>query len=328
MSDETESQDAFESGIDMSVDLCGIRLKNPTILASGVLGISRDLLVRAGRSGAGAVTIKSVSLKPRKGHNNPIVVAYEAGLMNAVGYANPGLEYAVKEFSAIDELDVPVFASAIGRNEDEFAEVVEGLMPCGFTAVEIPLSCPHTPGYGLLAGHGTPEATYKIVQVIRTVTAKPIFIKVSPNIVGLGDVCRAAVEGGADGITAINTLGPGMMINIETRQPVLDFGVGGISGAALRPIAVRCVYDIALALKSFERKVPIIGLGGISTGRHLLEIMMAGATGVGIGTAVYTRGVEVFEKVCSEAGLECDFLGIERFSDIIGTASRIGSVEQ
>lgn len=324
MSDgSTQSEQVQDEAADISVDLCGIKLRNPTILASGILGVSRDLLARVARCGVGAVTIKSISIEPRKGHRNPIVVAFDAGLMNAVGYSNPGIEYAVKEFSEVGELEVPVFASVVGQQEEEFAQVVEKLMPCGFAAVEIPLSCPHTPGYGLLAGHGTPEATYKIAQAVRSVTAKPIFVKVSPNIPGLGEVCQAAVEGGADGITGVNTLGPGMMINVETRQPVLDFGVGGVSGPALRPIAVRCVYDIFVALQKFERRVPIIGLGGISTGRHALEIVMAGASAVGVGTAVMQRGLKVFDKICNEMLIECEQLKIRGLSDIVGAAHAV-----
>lgn len=304
--------------LDLSVDLCGIALRNPMVLASGVLGVSRDLLARVAAAGAGAVTIKSISLQPRKGHRNPTVMAFEAGLLNAVGYSNPGIEYAIKEFDGVGELPVPVFASAIGQHEDEFAQVVERLMPCGFAAVEIPLSCPHTPGYGLLAGHGTPDATRKIAQAVRTVTAKPIFIKVSPNTPALAEICCAAVEGGADGITAVNSLGPGMMINIETAHPVLDFGFGGVTGPALRPIAVRCVYDIALALRRYERKVPIIGTGGVSTARHVIEMMMAGATAVGIGSAVYHRGLDVFGRILDELEPECDHLRVGALAEVIG----------
>jgi dihydroorotate dehydrogenase (NAD+) catalytic subunit len=306
--------------LDTAVDLCGIRLRNPLVLASGVLGVSRDLLARMAGLGLGAATIKSISLRPRKGHHNPTVLAFEAGLMNAVGYSNPGIDYAVKEFAGAGELPVPVFASAIGQAPEEFARVVERLMPCGFAAVEIPLSCPHTPGYGLLADQGTPEATLKITQAVRAVTAKPIFVKVSPNLPALADVCLAAVQGGADGITAVNSLGPGMLINIETAQPVLDFGVGGVSGPALRPIAVRCVYDIALALRSVERHVPIIGVGGVSTARHVIEMMMAGASAVGIGSAVYARGLEVFDVILRELEVEAEVLDIAALRDIIGRA--------
>ena len=281
--------------VDLSTELCGVRLQNPTVLASGILGTSKGMLKAVALTGAGAVTIKSLSLEPLPGHNNPIVIGFEAGMLNAVGYANPGIKEGVKEFSNLKEVGVPVIASIIGRDVGDFMKVLEGLRGLDFAAVEVSLSCPHTPGYGMLAGQNTPEATKEIVSVVRKGTGLPLLVKLSPNIPEIGRVARAAEEAGADGITAVNTLGPGMLINIEARQPILDFKVGGVSGPALRPIALRCVYDIYKTVK-----IPILGVGGISTGRHAIEMLMAGAYAVGIGTAVYSRGIEVFGKVCQE----------------------------
>ena len=281
--------------VDLSTELCGVRLQNPTVLASGILGTSKGMLKAVALTGAGAVTIKSLSLEPLPGHNNPIVIGFEAGMLNAVGYANPGIKEGVKEFSNLKEVGVPVIASIIGRDVRDFMKVLEGLRGLDFAAVEVSLSCPHTPGYGMLAGQNTPEATKEIVSVVRKGTGLPLLVKLSPNIPEIGRVARAAEEAGADGITAVNTLGPGMLINIEARQPILDFKVGGVSGPALRPIALRCVYDIYKTVK-----IPILGVGGISTGRHAIEMLMAGAYAVGIGTAVYSRGIEVFGKVCQE----------------------------
>jgi len=305
---------------DISVELCGIRLANPTILASGVLGLSRELLARAAEAGAGAVTIKSVSREPREGHRGPTVIAYEAGLLNAVGYSNPGVQEAVREFAGAGSLPVPVFASVIGRDADEFAAVAARLMECGFAALEIPLSCPHTPGFGMLAGHSTPEATERITRAVRGVTERPVFVKISPNVAAVGELVLAALEGGADGISAVNTMGPGMIISVEARRPVLHFKAGGVSGPALRPIAVRCVYDARAAMLRAGRLAPIIGIGGVSTGRHALEMMMAGASAVGIGTGIYLRGLDVFRKVASELREECRRLGISSLSDIVGAA--------
>ena len=315
MPDEPKSPD-----VDISVSLCGLRLSNPIILASGVLGMSRDLLLRVAEAGAGAATIKSVSLEPREGHCNPTVIAYEAGMLNAIGYANAGVEEARREFHDVGELPIPIIASAIGQDADEFAAVAERLMGCGFAALELPLSCPHTPGFGILAGHSTPEATESITRTVRQATDRPIFVKLSPNVPALGELVLAALEGGADGISAVNTLGPGMIINLETRLPVLDFGVGGISGPALRPVAVRCVYDAAAAMHDARREAPIIGIGGVSTGRHALEMIMAGATAVGIGTGVYQRGMDVFSKVAEELSDECRRLGVKSLAEIRGAA--------
>ena len=299
----------------LSVDLCGIKLSNPTILPSGFLGTSRSLLKRVADNGAGAVTIKSVSLEPREGHKNPTVVTFEAGMLNAVGYSNPGVEETVKEFSNIDEVTVPVIASVIGTDANDFVRVVEELAETKFAAIELPLSCPHTPGFGLLAGQGTPETTKEIVSAVRKTSKLPIFVKLSPNIPEIGNLAKAAEDAGADAITAVNTLGPGMIINIEAQKPVLSYKVGGVSGDALRPIATRCVYDIYESVK-----IPIIGVGGISTGRHAIEMIMAGATAIGIGTAIYQRGMYVFQKVCHEIESWMSDNGFNNINEMVGIA--------
>lgn len=305
---------------DISVRMCGMHLRNPTVLASGVLGVSRDMIARVAEAGAGAAVIKSISPEPREGHHNPTVIAYEAGLLNAVGYSNPGMEVAAHEFHDMAELPVPVFASAVGRNAGEFAQVAETLSTCGFAAIELPLSCPHTPGYGTLAGHGTPAATEEITRAVRGAVDLPIFVKLSPNLPAIGELALAAVEGGADGISAVNSLGPGMVIDLETREPILDFKVGGVSGPALRPVAVRCVYDVVTALQRAGYDVPVIGIGGVATGRDALEMVMAGAAAVGVGTAVYNRGVEVFERVARELCNLCAKLGIRSLEEVRGAA--------
>lgn len=307
---------------DLSVDLCGIRLRNPVILASGVLGLSKDLIRHVAECGAGAAVIKSVSLEPRLGHKNPTVIAYEAGMLNAVGYSNPGVEEAVREFEGIGELPIPVFASAIGHDADEFAEVTARLMPCGFAAVEIPLSCPHTPGYGVLAGHSTPEATERIARAVRQATDRPVFVKLSPNVPAIGELALAAIAGGADGVSAVNSMGPGMLIDVDTAEPVLDFAVGGVTGPALRPVAVRCVYDVAGALRKAGLEAPVIGIGGVASGRDALEMIMAGATAVGVGTAVYQRGAEVFGRIAGELAELCGRLGIRSLEDVRGKAHK------
>lgn len=299
----------------LRTDICGIRLDNPTILASGILGVTKASLANCIRNGAGAVTMKSISKEPRKGHNNPIIITFEAGMMNAVGYSNPGLLEAKKEFSDLHEVKGPVIASVIGTTPEEFAQMVRDFVTDDFAAVELPLSCPHTPGFGTLAGQGTPEATYDITKAAVKETKLPVFVKISPNTQSLGDVAKAAERAGAGAITCGNTLGPGMVIDIRTRQPILDFKVGGISGPALRPIAVRCVYDIYKSVK-----IPIIGVGGIQTGRDAIEMIMAGASAVGIGTGVYYRGPEVFRLICREMEEFMQQEGIRDIKEIIGAA--------
>lgn len=299
--------------INLSVNLCNIPLSNPTILASGILGTTKALLRRVARNGAGAVTIKSISKEPREGHKNPTVITFEAGMLNAVGYSNPGVDAASREFANLQDVSVPVIASVIGTEKDDFVHVVEGLARTQFSAIEIPLSCPHTPGFGLLAGQGTPEATFAITSAVRKVTKLPIFIKLSPNIPEICTIAKAAEDAGADAISAVNSMGPGMIINIEAQKPILSFKVGGVTGDALRPIAIRCVYDLYKAIK-----IPIIGIGGISTGRHAIEMMMAGASAVGIGTAVYSRGIDVFKKICEEMSQWMQENGFDNVNSIVG----------
>ncbi|NOX71095.1 MAG: dihydroorotate dehydrogenase [Candidatus Micrarchaeota archaeon] len=299
----------------LGIEISGIRLGNPTVLASGILGTSRKMLERVIENGAGAVTTKSISLERRDGHNNPTVIEFDAGLMNAVGYSNPGAIDAASEFSDMQKLDAPAFVSIIGKEPGDFAKVAKMMENKGFSAIEIPLSCPHTPGFGTLAGQDTPEKTYEITKAVVKSTNLPVFVKISPNIKNIGDVAQAAERAGASAITAVNTMGPGMIINIDARKPVLDFKVGGVSGPALKPVAVRCVYDVYESVK-----IPIIGTGGIMSGKDAIEMIMAGAACVGIGSAVYYRGIDVFGKITAEIEKWMDKNGYNNIREMIGAA--------
>jgi dihydroorotate dehydrogenase (NAD+) catalytic subunit len=304
--------------VKLEVELAGLKLKNPTILASGILGISKKMLLSVVKAGAGAVTTKSITIKPREGHKNPVLIqTSEETFLNAVGYSNPGLEESKKEFEGLSNFPVPVIGSLVGSDAEEFAYLAENVKEIGFKAIEIVLSCPHTPGFGMLAGQGTPEVTEEITSAVRSKTKLPLFVKVSPNIMCLGDVVKAAKKAGADGITAVNTLGPGMAIDIETAKPILDFKVGGMSGPAIRPIAVRCVYDIYESVK-----IPIIGVGGIITGKDAVEMMMAGASAISIGTGIYYRELDIFKKVCDEMSEFMKSHGYSNLKEIVGLAHR------
>jgi len=298
--------------------LAELKLKNPTILPAGFLGISKKILERVTKSGAGAVTTKSITIKPREGHNNPVFIqATKESFLNAVGYSNPGLKAAKKEFEDLKNFPVPIIGSLVGCDAKEFSYLAENVNDIGFKAIEIVLSCPHTPGYGLMAGQGTPEATEEITSEVRKKTKLPLFVKLSPNIMNIGNVAKAAEKRGADGITAVNTLGPGMIIDVETAKPVLGFKFGGMSGPAIKPIAIRCIYDIYESVK-----IPIIGVGGITTGKDAIEMMMAGATAVGIGTGIYYRGWDIFKKVCDEIIEFLESHGYSDIKEIIGIAHR------
>jgi dihydroorotate dehydrogenase (NAD+) catalytic subunit len=301
--------------IQLSSELCGIRMANPLILASGILGVTKDSLKNVARNGAGAVTIKSVSREPRKGHETPIVLTDGEAMINAVGYSNPGLSEAKREFSGLSDVGVPVIASIIGENADEFAYMAENFLHSGFAAVELPLSCPHTPGYGMLAGHGTPEAAGQITRAVKKKTRLPVIVKLSPSAQALGDVARAAERAGADAINMGNTAGPGMLIDARARRPVLGFGFGGLSGPAIKAIAVRCVYDVYEAVR-----IPVIGTGGVTTGTDAAEMLMAGASAIGIGSAIHYRGIDALRKISGELSSFMKEEGFAEVREMVGIA--------
>jgi dihydroorotate dehydrogenase (NAD+) catalytic subunit len=216
-------------------------------------------------------------------------------MMNAVGYANPGIEEVCKEYADLSDVKCPVIGSALGETPDEFAYVVSRMGKLPVCAIELPLSCPHTPGFGLLSGHTSPKEAAKITKAAKKATKKPIIIKLSPSIPNVGEVAHAVEKAGADAINCGNSVGPGMIIDIETGKPVLGFGMGGVHGPAIRPLAVRCVFDIYEAVK-----IPIIGCGGITTGRDAIEMIEVGATAVGVGTATYYRGEKALALIADE----------------------------
>jgi dihydroorotate dehydrogenase (NAD+) catalytic subunit len=280
----------------LPIDLCGVSLRTPFVLASGILGTSPGLLARAARLGAGAVTAKSAGPLPRRGHRNPIVVDWGGGLINAVGLPNPGAERQAELLAeakmTLQPLGVPLIASIFAGTPQEFAAVARTVLRARPDLLELNISCPNVHD-----DFGQPFAAscagaVSVVEAVRPVCDVPLFAKLAPNVPDMG---RIAAGVGADGITAINTM-PGMVIDVESGCPVLTNRSGGLSGPAIRPIAVRCIYEIAEAVPG----VPIIGTGGVATGRDAVELIMAGATAVGVGSAVYLRGLEVFQNLTRE----------------------------
>ncbi len=306
-------------GPDLSVSLAGVPLRNPLVLASGIWGSGAGTLVRAGRAGAGAVTSKSCSVLPRKGHPNPTVLSWGHGLINAVGLSNPGAEAERDELvRAREDLrasGAALIVSVFGDSPEAFAETVRILEPVGADLVEVNISCPNVHSEFGRPFALEPAAAAQVTEAVRREHAGPLFVKLSPNTSDLVDVARAVVSAGADGLTAINTLGPGMVIDLHARRPILANVTGGVSGPAIRPIAVRCVYEIAQALD-----VPIIGTGGVSSGADALEMIMAGATAVGIGSALETDGEEIFGRVLREIAALMSELGVATLDEIRGCA--------
>jgi dihydroorotate dehydrogenase (NAD+) catalytic subunit len=285
--------------VDLSTTLCGVRLPNPTVLASGILGLSHEVMARVARGGAGAITTKSCSIRPRPGHHNPTVLDWGYGLINAVGLSNPGVEVMVEEISAakalLAKLGVPLIASIFADTIYDFGTAARFISEAEPDLIEVNISCPNVDAQYLQMFAADPYVAAQVTHRVKLNTAIPVLVKLSPNVTDVVGIAKAVTEAGADGITAINSLGPGIILDIETRRPVLAHGTGGVSGPAMRPIAVRCVRDICRAVN-----VPVLAVGGVTTGRDVIEMILVGATAVGIGSAVAYRGIGIFHEMCDE----------------------------
>ncbi len=273
--------------------LCGMKLKSPFILASGVWGCSAGTMIRAAKEGAGAVTSKSCSLEPREGHRNPTVVRVsECITMNAVGLSNPGVGEEIEELKiAIKESASPVIASIVGKKVEDYAEVARRISAAKPAMIEANISCPNVLREGKMFAASEQDAA-EVTRAVKAATRIPVSMKISPNVTDIASIAKACEAAGADSITAINTVS-GMIIDPVARKPVLTNKIGGMSGPAIKPVALRCVYQISKAVG-----IPIIGTGGISTGKDAAEMLMAGATAVGVGTACYEGGT--FTRLNSE----------------------------
>ncbi|MHA1302773.1 MAG: dihydroorotate dehydrogenase [Candidatus Heimdallarchaeaceae archaeon] len=297
-----------------------IHLRNPLILASGVLGTSYSSLERLYKGGLGAVVTKSIGPKPRDGNPNPSVFFLSEinSAVNSVGLANPGYKAYKEEIEILVKNSIPTIVSIFGGNVAEFIEVLEGLDDISFLGFELNLSCPNTEKEGLAVGTD-PELVYSIVHELRKRTTKPLWVKLTPNITNINEVAEAAIKGGCSALVAINTL-KAMVIDIYSRKPVLGYKRGGLSGAAIKPIGVRYVYDL---YEQFGKDVPIIGVGGISSGHDIVEYLLAGASAVEIGTAIgvaYPENkVKFFKQQIRKYMVSQE---VESISDLIGGAHR------
>jgi dihydroorotate dehydrogenase (NAD+) catalytic subunit len=275
--------------IELNVGIGKITLDNPTMLAAGIMGSAASSLRRIMSCGAGAVVTKSVGLLPREGHPGPVLAEVTGGYLNALGLPNMGLAFLdeLETLSTEDERK-PIIVSLFGDCPDDFVELAEKF--CQYAdALELNLSCPHAQGYGIEVG-SEPAAVEAITNSVSRHVDLPIWVKLTPNVTDITALGQAAEKGGADAVVAINTV-KGMAIDVESARPVLGNVFGGLSGSAIKPIAVKCVYDLYSALT-----IPIIGVGGISNYEDALEFIMAGARAVQIGSAV-ARDLSIFEHV-------------------------------
>jgi len=275
----------------VAIQVAGIDLRNPTMLAAGVLGLSGPALRSVWEAGAGAVVTKSLAVKPRGGYSNPTMVDVGCGFLNAMGLPNPGVEEFVEEVEAARRGgEMVIVASVFGDAPPNFAEAASVMENAGVDGVELNVSCPHVKATGMELGQD-PSILAKVVRAVKDAVHIPVFTKLTPNTAHLKELARTVEWAGGDGIVAVNTL-RAMAIDVETGRPVLGNKIGGLSGPALKPVALRCVYEIAQTVK-----IPIIGCGGVTNWRDAIEFLLAGASAVQIGSAIAYRELTVFNEV-------------------------------
>ncbi len=265
--------------------------------------------------GAGGVVSKSIGVEPKEGYSNPTVVELDHGILNAMGLPNPGIYQYGKEIDLLKKLKIPIIGSIFGSTSKEFVVLANKIEKFGVNAIELNMSCPHAKGYGLEIGSDSKlvkEITFKVKES----TKLPVFIKLSSNLPSIAEIAKSAEKGGADGIVAINTV-KAMKIDIELKIPILSNKIGGYSGKAIKPIGVRCVYEITENVD-----IPVIGVGGITTGEDALEYIMAGSSAVQIGSGIYYRGIDVFKKICKEMKKWMKDNGYNDISKLIGAAHK------
>ena len=301
--------------VDISTSISGLNLKNPTMLASGILGETGDSLLRIAKSGAAALLTKSIGIEAREGHANPTFVETEHGILNAIGLANPGIkEYGLEVKKAL-AARIPVIGSIFGANTKEFEQLSVKMEEYGVSALELNHSCPHAKGYGAELGHDK-ENVLEITRAVKDAVKIPVFVKLSPNVGNIGEIACAVEKAEGDGIVAINTV-KAMAVNAEIGMPVLSNVMGGYSGPAIKPIGLRCVYEIKAAVN-----LPVIGVGGILTGKDAIQYIMAGASAVQIGSGVFYRGDGIFKEVCNEIEEFMDTHGYKTIKEMVGIARK------
>ncbi|MDD5960492.1 MAG: dihydroorotate dehydrogenase [Methanobrevibacter wolinii] len=276
----------------LETEICGVKLKNPLMLAAGIMGSNASSLNWILRSGAAAVVTKSFSKEPNPGYHNPTTVEVTGGIINAIGLSSPGVDVFLDELnSVVTDNNQALIASIYGATPEEFTYVTEKIQD-NVDSIELNISCPHAmEGYGAAIGQN-PDLTHKIISAVKEVSEVPIIAKLTPNVTDITEIAKSAEDAGADGLSLINSLGPGMKIDITTGNPILKNKFGGMSGPAVKPIAIRCVYDVYNVVD-----IPIIGVGGIQNYEDVVEFLYAGASAVQIGTSIMYEGVEIFSRI-------------------------------
>lgn len=289
----------------LAVKLPGLNLKNPIIPASGCFGYGEEFSEYYDLSLLGGIMIKAITLEPRVGNDLPRVCETDAGMMNAIGLKNPGLEVVIQEkLPFLEQFDTEIIANVAGRTEEEYLEVCRVISQQPLVkAIELNISCPNVKEGGVAFGQD-PRTAYRLTKKVKEIIDIPLYVKLSPNVTSIVEIAKAVEEAGADGISMINTL-TAMKIDLKTRQPLLANKTGGLSGPAIKPIAIRMIYEVSHAVD-----IPVIGMGGVTTADDVLEMMMAGASAVAIGTGnlmdpmICPEIIETLPKRMDELGIE------------------------
>jgi len=298
---------------DISTNVGKIELERPTMLASGILGISLDVFARLYKEGAGALVTKSLSKEPWEGYPNPTIVGVKSGYLNAVGLSNPGAPYFAKMIES--NTTIPIIVSLVGSIEEDFTFMIKQFEHVKILGYELNLSCPHVEKVGLEVGDD-PNLVRRIVKSVKSHSKVPVIAKVGLGSSDYLETVRAACESGIDAITAINTV-RAMGIDVETARPLLSHKIGGLSGSAIKPIAVRCVYEI-----SSKFDIPIIGCGGISDWEDAVEFILAGASAVQIGSAVGEKWTGVFSDINNGISKYMEKKGFSKISEVVGITKK------
>lgn len=291
-----------------------LELKTPLLTASGTFGFGREYASLMGLDSLGGLVVKTLTLLPRSGNPPPRLVETPAGLLNAIGLQNPGLKHFLgEELPTLQDGDIALIISIAGETEEEYVALAETLNSCtGIAALELNLSCPNVKKGGILFGTDI-LMLENLVNKVRTVWDGPLIAKLTPNVTVIADLARAAAAGGADIISAINTL-RGLVIDVNTRRPLLGNRFGGLSGPAIRPVAVKMVYEIYEATK-----MPLIGMGGIMNADDALQFIMAGASAVAVGTANFVEP-QTIPRIADGLRDYMEKTGTKNLQELVGAA--------
>jgi len=289
--------------IDLSVNFAGVKFSNPIVAASGAFGFGREYSDYYDLSQLGGICVKGLTAEPRPGNQPPRVAEAPMGMLNSVGLQNPGVDaFIEKELPFLRGFDTVVIANISGNTADEYAEMAEKLSNAKVDILEVNVSCPNVKEGGIQFGT-SPDAVAMITDAVKRRSSVPVMVKLSPNVTDIAEIARAAEGAGADALSLINTI-LGMRIDIESRKPILHNNVGGLSGPAVFPVAVRMVWQTASAVK-----IPILGMGGVTSGDDAIEMMLAGADLIGVGTALFSdpyaplKIVDGIKAYCARSGI-------------------------